>query len=158
MALLPVNYRQWREDLKEDPTLFWRTPVVRIALCVAAGLVLLIGLRSLIGFLAPDGSDPNFIEATPMATLYVACTQPQCLTHYTTQQQMDFSHWPLTCDKCGGESVYRATLCQRCRSWFATAPNMPEVCPLCAGRDAAKAPVVTDRKKSANPDDDEDDW
>ena len=159
LALVPVSYRQWREDLRADHTLFWRTPAVRIAIWVAAGLVLLVGLLSLIGRLAPADADSAFVEATPMATLYVACTQPQCLFSFTTQQDMDFNRWPLTCTKCGGESVYRAKLCPRCRTWFATAPNMPDACPRCAARDAAKASVADGpKKKSAHPDDDEDDW
>lgn len=154
---LPVAWRRWREDLSNDHTLFWRTPAVRIALWILLGVALLIGLRSLISFFAPAGAGRDFTAATPTATLYVACTNPQCLHTEAVQRPMDFKDWPLTCTACGVESVYRASLCDRCRNWYAVAPGKPDLCPACAARDAKAAPVV-EQVGPKNPDDEEDDW
>ena len=155
---LPVNYRQWRDDLKADHSLFWRTTAVRIGLWILLGVAVLIGLRALMGISGFSAVGPLREEPTPLATLYVACTSPVCRHPYVSRQAMDFNDWPLKCPQCEAESVYRAHLCPECREWYAIAPQTPGACPTCADRAAARAPSDDDSAKSSNPDDDEDDW
>ena len=157
-ADLPVNLRRWRDDVKEDRSLLWRTPAVRISLWILAGIIVLVAVRTLIAAVTPSTTSTIFVEPTPLATLYVACTDAQCRHSYVSRQPMDFDDWPLACETCQAEAVYRAKLCDKCRSWFATAPNQPDFCPTCAARAAAAAPVKDEPKDPSNPDDKDDDW
>ncbi len=154
---LPAAWRRWREELSNDPMLFFRTPLIRIGLWILLGALLFIGLRTAIAFFAPPAAGRDFAEPTPTATLYVACTNPQCLHAHTVQQAMDFKAWPLACPRCGVASVYRASICDRCRNWYAIVPGKPDVCPTCAAREAKAAPVA-EKFGPTNPDDEEDDW
>lgn len=159
LANWPAGYRQWREDLRQDPALLWQTPAVRIVLWIVLGIILVSGLYWAIATFTPSGTDSLFVEPTPLATLYVACTNPDCRAHYNTKQPMDFDSWPLKCEQCGSESVYRAKLCSVCRRWFATAPGQPTGCPFCATRHKAEqTPETIDSDKPTNIDDEEDPW
>jgi predicted RNA-binding Zn-ribbon protein involved in translation (DUF1610 family) len=70
---------------------------------------------------------------------------------------MDFDAWPLTCPKCGKQTVYRAKLCPKCHRWYAIAPGQPRQCPFCAAEEPAE-PQETSTSKPANRDDAEDGW
>ena len=157
IAEWPVKLRQWRSELREDPTLFWRTPLVRVGLWVSLGIVAIVVASWLTSALTPRGGG-EFREPTPMATLYVACTNPDCRATNTVELPMDFGDWPLKCDKCGQESVYRAHLCPTCKHWFATAPGEPPECPFCAAKRAAAQPVEPAPTGPVNADDEEDPW
>lgn len=157
---MPDAYRQWREDLKEDPSLIWRTPLVRIAIWIILGIAILVGGQLLISSLRPAGSvRGERAAATALATLYVACAHADCLAAFTSRQPMSFREWPLACEKCKRQSVYRAQICPTCREWYATAPDQPPKCLRCEAAAGAQAEKERPKpKKKGNKDDDEDDW
>ena len=154
----PARRRHWRQTLRDDPSLLWRHPAVRIGGLVVAGVCVLLLIHWAITAFTPRGSASLFAKPTPWATLYVACTNPSCRAWYTTQQPMDFKAWPLTCEKCGQTTVYRAEHCKVCRKWYAVPPGAPATCPLCAEKKAAKQRAAPASKPTGNPDDAEDPW
>ncbi len=157
---MPDAYRQWREDLKEDPSLFWRTALVRIAIWIILGIAILVGGQLLINSMRPsDAARGERASATALATLYVACTHAECLAAFTSKQPMSFREWPLACEKCKRQSAYRAQICAACREWYATAPDQPLECPRCAAAARVKAEKERPKpKKKGSKDDEEDDW
>lgn len=159
LAALPGHWRNWRENIKQDPAALWQGPISRLLLLALVGTALLLGIRWLSTSLSALPPEMKNEEPTPFATLYVACTNPDCLAHYTTQQPMDFDNWPLTCEQCGQPTVYRATRCPDCRQWFATTPDQPETCPHCTAREherrESETPAIVPREHS---DDAEDPW
>jgi hypothetical protein len=157
---LPDRWREFREAFQEDPAAIWHSPLTRIAGWILLGIVILVIGWLLIGMISPpDTGGGAFTTATPTATLYVACSNPNCAHDYTTRQKMDFDDWPLICPECGQESVYRATRCDVCRQWYSTAPGAPDACPHCAAR-AAQKPVeaAPTPDRPAVSDDAEDPW
>ncbi|MBN2446821.1 MAG: hypothetical protein JXO22_08850, partial [Phycisphaerae bacterium] len=99
----------------------------------------------------------NSEPPTAMATIHVACTNPDCLADYVTQVPMDFKAWPMKCRQCGQQTVYRAALCHKCRQWYAVRPGQPRECPHCA-RPPEPAAAPADTKPEEHTDDDEDGW
>ncbi len=158
MQNLPDRWRAWREGLREDPAALWRTPLVRLCGVILLAILAIVILAWLIETLVPGGGSQRVEKPTPLATLYVACTNPACRAHYPTKQPMDFTDWPLTCEKCGQPTVYRATRCDVCRKWFAVPPGSPRTCPFCA--EQATPLPVEDAREHGQPttDDDEDPW
>jgi len=157
LAGLPDRWQTWREGFRQEPAALWRSPLTQIAVLVAVLVIILIAVTRLVGAIAPPGGDRRVEPATPVATLYVACTNPACRASYTTRQPMSFKAWPLKCEKCGQMTVYRATLCKDCRRWYAVLPGMPAICPFCEEQKHAKAAATQPAKKSAA-DEDEDSW
>jgi hypothetical protein len=158
-AGLPARWRQWREGFREDPGKLWHSPVVRLAALVALGAAAVIVVYWLAREVTPRESTAESAGATQRAILFVACTNPACRAEYTTRQSLDFSAWPLTCEKCGQPAVYRATQCPACRHWFAFAPGRPPDCPFCAASKAATQPAPPARNEpTKSRDDAEDPW
>jgi len=159
MANLPGQWRAWRTDLRGDPGLLWRSSVLRIAGFVLLIVVALIAIDWLVTALTPGGAQGSRETATPLATLYVACADPECRAHYTVQKPMDFDDWPLTCNQCGQKTIYRAQRCPVCGHWCALPAGQSLECPFCAEKQAAqKPPEPTHREQRPRSDDDEDPW
>lgn len=156
VADLQSDLRRWRADLREDPSLLWRTTAVRVLLWLTVGVCALVGVWYLTTGLLPAGERGEPEQATHLATLYVACTNPFCYTSYITRQPMDFDGWPLACRECGQRTVYRAKLCPTCHRWYATVPGAPNQCPFCA------VPQTDEPERPeplpSDPDDAEDPW
>jgi hypothetical protein len=157
LAELPARWRRWREGLRDDPARLWYSPVVRIAALIVLAICGLLVAHWLAQSLVPGGPVSHLEEGTRWATLYVSCTNPACRAHYSTQQARDFKAWPLKCEKCEQETVYRATRCAECRRWYAVPPDGPQGCPFCAEK-AAQKPKETPRAPSKKSDDAEDPW
>jgi hypothetical protein len=122
-------------------------------------VLLLLGAWAVTWFVAgltPGGT--QFAERTPWATLYVACTNPACRATYSTQKALDFDEWPLTCERCGQATVYRASRCPKCKAWFATAPGEQPACPHCAARRLREEAIDTEVRPRPTGDDAEDPW
>lgn len=154
---LRANWQQFRKDLREDPSVLWRTQTTRILLYVLLGAAVLFLARFLLSALAPPPVGAGGGEqATRLATLYVACVDPACLKPDVSRLPMDFKAWPIACVHCGKEAAYRAILCSKCRAWFATAPEAPPECPHCARAAPPASRAVTSRP--ADVDDAEDGW
>ena len=158
LANWPVRYREWRQQIRDNPAALWQTTIARVTLWLVLGLVLVGGLRWLVLALTPGGADLVVERATPIATLYVACTSTDCLKSDVTHQPMDFDDWPLTCEHCGHETVYRAKLCPRCRHWYANAPGQTDACPHCAAKHKQPPPDEPTTQPTGSPDDAEDPW
>lgn len=156
LGALPDDLRHLREGFQSDPTILWSSPLARLVFLIIGGIVAGSLLVGLVRMMTPPAS-PTFGEATPYATLYVACTNRDCRAHYSTQTAMDFDDWPLTCEQCGQETVYRARQCSECRRWFATSPDQPNACPFCAAKKATPPDPAEERKPAAG-DDAEDPW
>lgn len=154
--------RRWREAVREDPLLIWRTPAVRIALFALLAVVLFLFARWAIPTFTPAAGGRNFEKATDTATLFVACSRTECLDQRSIRLPMDPStwkeRWPLTCEKCGQKSVYRAQRCAECRKFFATAPEGPPGCPHCAAKRAASVKPTREATSRPTGDDAEDGW
>ncbi len=159
LATWPDRLRDWWHEVGREPAMLWRTTGVRVLLWILLGAVLILGARWLTAALTPGAAGLRDGQATPYAILYVACTAEECRAHFTSRQAMDFDAWPLKCPRCGADTVYRATVCDRCRQWYATAPGQPRGCPLCAkmGSEAPVDPQQTERADD-HPDDLEDPW
>ncbi|MFO0840448.1 MAG: hypothetical protein U1D55_18220 [Phycisphaerae bacterium] len=147
--------RAWRAEVREDPTLLWRTPLIRAGGWAILGLVSCVIVGRAVSVLSAEFREDSGRART--ATLYVACTNPACLYSTTIVQPINFSQWPIKCEKCGGLTVRRAGLCEKCRHWFALLPENPPGCPYCAAQ-AARDKKPEKPKKKTNPDDEEDGW
>ncbi|MBI5863502.1 MAG: hypothetical protein HZB38_03115 [Planctomycetes bacterium] len=152
-----ADFRQWRADVRENPALIFRSLGVRLLLWAALGIVMFYVVSRVFINLAPSATEGR-LARTRLATLYVACTNPDCLHGATTEQTLDFKAWPLTCEQCGKQTAYRATLCPKCRNWFAAAPGGPSDCPLCKRKSTTQPTSKPARKRSDDPDDREDGW
>lgn len=154
---LRTRYRQWREELRADPALLWRTPLVRAALLLLLGLVLVLAVGWLAAALAPAPEGGEASAGRQRAVVRVACTNPACIRSYSKELPLDFKAWPLACPDCKQPLVYRAQFCRACRTWFASPPDAAAGCPVCAMRTAAP-PVRAPASQPVDPDDAEDDW
>jgi hypothetical protein len=152
-----ATVRQWWSDVQTDPSLLWRTTIIRVLFWVILGICAFVVVRGLSRSLLPTAERASPEEAAPLATLYVACVNPSCLEAYTTQQPMDFSAWPLVCRKCAQQTVYRAKPCRKCGRWYATAPGTEDRCPHCALPEPEEPEEARDTRP-AHPDDAEDPW
>jgi ribosomal protein L40E len=144
LAEVGARVHEWGRDVQEDPSLLWRTTLLRVSFWVILGVIALLVVRGVSRSLLPASALRSSSVPAPQATLYVACVNPSCLETYTTQQAMNFRAWPLTCRKCAQQTVYRAKLCRKCRHWYATAPGTPDQCPFCARADSAVAECPAD--------------
>ena len=155
LLALPTHCRNARDALRDNPAALWEHPAARIALWIILGALLLGGTGWLVRSLTPPALD-DAARRAPTAILHVACTAPECRHYFTTQQPLNFSAWPMTCPKCQQPTAYRATLCPKCRQWFAPAPGPPAACPHCVAR--AAPPPRPERERPTDPDDAEDGW
>lgn len=152
-----ADWKQWKQDVRDDPAVLFRTPGVRIGLLLAFGLLGLWGARVLSrSIVSPEllGADAR---PTRVATLYVACATG-CGYFEPISRPMDFKDWPMTCPKCSEKDVYRAKPCGRCRGWYAVRPGATDDgCPICrrAAQPKASAPV---QSQPTDPHDREDGW
>jgi hypothetical protein len=157
LADVPATVAGYREAVKEDPARLLRSPIVRIGGWIVLGLAVVLVVQWMVSGLTPAAG--RGVEApTPYATVYVACTNPACRAAFTARVERDFRDWPLSCEKCGQKSAYRAGRCATCRSWFATAPGQLPTCPECDRRKAADAPKQATTQESGDRDDAEDPW
>lgn len=155
---LNSQYRQWREQLRADPSLLWRTPLVRATLLLAAGLVLVLAVRWIATGLTPKHEHGERSASRPKAILHVACISPKCRRSYSKELPLKFRAWPLACTDCGQPSVYRAQRCPTCGTWFAEPPGAPAGCHVCATRTASQPAPKTSDSRPPDPDDAEDHW
>jgi hypothetical protein len=160
LAGLRAGWREWREGVRQEPARLWHSPLTKIGLLIVLGLLAILAVQWFGSALVPGGLSWRLEDqATREATLFVACTNPACRASYTTQQPRDFKDWPLKCEKCGQQTVYRATHCRECRHWYALTPGGPPGCPFCAQKRAEQkkleAPPPPAPEKS---DDSEDPW
>ncbi len=156
---LSVWYRDWREASREDRGAIWRSPILRIGVLVILAILAVYAAGRMGVGLLPRGPSYALDQPTQTATLYVACADAECRANYTIQQQMDFAEWPMKCEQCGHDTIYRATRCLTCRRWIAHAPGTDDECPFCADlrRAAEPRPEASD-EPTAISDDDEDPW
>mgnify|MGYP003729175381 CR=1 FL=1 len=156
-AALPGQLRIWLAAARSEPGIVWHSPIVRLTLILLLGALVLGLANQLAARLVPAGDRSAFQAPTRLAILYVACTNPDCRTSYTTRQPMSFKSWPLTCPKCGEDSVYRGRLCRVCGHWYANAPGTGLVCPWCVQPQTKRCESPTSRTTGSS-DDDEDPW
>ncbi len=155
---LPQNFRDWRQELSENPWAIFQATPIRIGSILALVILLILALTRIVGALQPASTGTFSEQATSYATLYVACTNPDCMEHFTVKRPMNFHDWPVKCPECGQETGYRAERCPTCGHWFATRPGQPPTCPFCARRHATEQPSPTDNRPRQTGDNDEDPW
>lgn len=153
-----ANLRAWREDIKTDPAAIWNPQPVRIALWVTLGIILLIAARWASTALLPRGDAGKTEAPTTLATLYLACAEHACRHSFTARVERDQVNWPLLCEKCGGKSAWRATLCKKCRNWWAKAPGSAPGCPYCEERALQEAKAHPEKPAASRPRGEDDDW
>jgi hypothetical protein len=160
LAELPQLFREWREGFREDPAAFWHGPIPRIIGWTVFGALAIAAAFWVTRLVTPGGSAVFGEAATSSATVYVACTNPACRAAYSVRVPMDFDDWPMRCEECGQDTVYRARRCTKCRPprWYATPPGSPDQCPFCAQADHSAEPRETPDVPSRRSDDDEDPW
>ncbi len=155
---LPDRLRDLREGFRKDPSVFLSSRLVRLGLVLLLAVLAIFVVNWFIGGLTPSTGAGRFEEPTPWATLYVACTNPDCLAHSNMQVTMDFDQWPLTCEKCEQQTVYRATRCAVCRDWYAQQAGQADECPHCEVRAHQRAAEQTPDRPQQTGDDAQDPW
>ena len=154
----PERIRELKDRFRENPRDVLESPVVRAIGLIILGLLLIFAAGWFARGLTPGGPAALTEEATPWSVLYVACTNPACLATATIKRERDFNEWPIKCDKCGRESVYRARACTSCGQWYAVAPGGSAGCPHCAKTVKPEPQKPTDTRPRQRSDDDEDPW
>lgn len=152
-ATLRADFRQFREDVRNDPAVLWRTQPVRVAFLIVLGIALLLAARQASGLLLPAADELSAEQPTQTATVYVACGNPDCGACYQAHPPMDFRAWPLVCEKCGQPTAFRAAPCHECGAWHPDVGGEP---PCLAARKAAPPPAAA--SAPTDPDDREDPW
>lgn len=143
-------------QVRDDPAALWHNPLLQFGFWI---LLLIVGLTAgglTIRNLAFPADDRFKVEA-PVAIIHVACTDPACAAEKTVEVDLDFDDWPMKCESCGRESVYRAKQCHVCKGWYAVRPDQPDECPHCA-KAAAEAPPDPTKPPPPTGDDAEDGW
>lgn len=158
LAQARADWRAWRIDFRRDPGAFVHSPLFRIGIYVVLGVLALLAIRWLAGSLAPRDAAGDRPRGNAAAEIRVACTNPECLFSETVQVDPHFKAWPMTCKKCGQQTVYRAQRCRRCQQWFATAPGAAADCPHCNAQERLRRQKVKPASRPSNPDDAEDGW
>jgi predicted RNA-binding Zn-ribbon protein involved in translation (DUF1610 family) len=152
------NWSQWRRDVRANPSILFQSLPVRLAFWLVVAVAFFFCVTRIMKALTPDASAGRE-AATSVATVYVACANPDCGKSQIANPRVDFKAWPMTCAACGKATVYRATVCKKCRNWIAMVPGQPPDCPHCRRAAAAKRPATKPaRKESDDPDDREDGW
>lgn len=162
IAKFRENYQAWVEDIRKDPALFFSPMPVRIATWIIGAIIILILVRVGVATFAPTKAGTEFEAATAEASIMVACTNRGCNKTYMAHPEIGFKDWPMTCTTCANPTVYRATLCRSCRTWFARPPGSAPGCPFCderaaqekAARQAASKPTTRSKDKH----DEDDGW
>lgn len=123
--------------VREDPGVLWRTPAVRYATYLIAGLVLVWGVRGATAMLGPPVSTAPKPAATT-ADFHVKCSDVSCAHHFVIHREFGFDEFPVECPKCGQASGGRARKCmsKTCGGqWVAPRDDgSTSSCPTCARR------------------------
>ena len=153
---LPSQFRDMRRAWTDDPARLLYNPVARLMLWIALGIVAVFLLQWFIGSLAAEYAGDQ-LPATPTATVFVICTHEGCQNPtYHVELERDFDAWPLTCEYCGHDSVYRATRCRAIRGWVPVIPGQAVECPP---KSNEPEPVTeVDDAQQTTSDDEEDGW
>lgn len=152
------NWSQWRRDVRANPSILLQSLPVRLAFWMLVAVAFFFVVTRIMTALAPDASAGRE-EATSVATIYVACSNPDCGRSQVANPRVDFKEWPMTCAACGKATVYRASMCRKCRNWIAAVPgHSPDCVPCRRAADAKRPATKPARKESDDPDDVEDGW
>jgi hypothetical protein len=105
----PQQFRLYLAAAREDPMAVLRSPVLRIAGLVCAGIVLLL-FASCLG----NWAYPSKGMGTParLATFQVRCENPQCKYVGTVRLDPEFRKWPTACPKCKKKTLLPWLLCR----------------------------------------------
>lgn len=162
IAKFREDYQSWMADVRQDPAQFFAPMPVRIGAWLLGALIIILLVRVGVAAFAPTKAGTDFESATAEASVMVACTNRGCNKTYMAHPEIDFKDWPMTCTTCANKTVYRATLCKNCRTWFARPPGSAPGCPFCEEREAReKAEREATSKpttRSKNKHDAEDGW
>ncbi len=155
----PESIKSWKQQVRENPSAVFDPTLIRVGIYIVAGLLLFAGMYWLVGLLTPEFDPKVWQEPTAVATLYVACTNSECLQHSTVKKPMDFAAWPIDCGQCGQATVRRASVCKSCAQWSASDPETGR-CPVCVRRESEqnRQREQIRKKRSTDPDDLEDGW
>ena len=137
---LPVmreHFDLWLEAVREEPRLIWETQAVRYAVYGVSGLVLVWGVTSIAGWVAPP-PPPSARPAATTADFHVVCSDTACAHHFVMNRPFGFSKFPVECPQCKritGVSARRCNSTTCGGNWVA--PRRSEVglqCPICGAR------------------------
>jgi hypothetical protein len=157
MADARQNYREWKAEVREDPSKIWDTAIIRIGLWLLFGLIAYVGIRWVWIAWMPNSAGGTVEAATRDATLYVVCSA--CGHKDVVARPRDFKAWPLPCPKCATPNLVRAKPCLRCRDLGAVASDPAGECRVCGDkRKAASQKAKPAESRPTDRDDLEDDW
>ncbi len=150
-----AGLRKWRADVKRDPSQLFRSAWLRSACWLAAGVAAYALIRLGVSSFLPPAAEHS--DTTPLATIYVACAREECGHVAIAHPPIDFTAWPMVCEKCNQPSAKRAARCSSCRAWHADIDAAP-LCRICAGRATRAAASAPAASGPVDPDDREDGW
>lgn len=102
--------RQWWEDVRQEPSLFWQTVAIRYIAYALVGLAGVATLRTVVGALQPPDAGVFQPRATT-ANFDVICYNPDCGKHFVIKRKFRFHKFPVTCPFCKQKTGQHALRC-----------------------------------------------
>lgn len=130
------GFSDWREQVREEPSLIWQTPAVRYVVYGVGAAITLWVVTFAIALITPPPPKGARAQATT-ADFHVVCTESGCGHHFVMHRDFGFDDFPVKCGECGKLSGYSARPCNSAKCggrWVA--PVVTETgksCPKCKG-------------------------
>lgn len=130
---VPIRLNDWAQQVRAEPTLFFRTPAVQAVGAALGVVVAVLVVNGLIHTMTPVPT--NVLPPAQEAPFHLRCTNPDCGRTFIERLPIDFDRWPMRCPHCKQKTVYELRRCPKCRQWVI--PRMIDKvrrCPKCNER------------------------
>ncbi len=133
LPALRAHFDEWKDAVREEPTLIWATPAIRYTAYGLVGLIVVGVLVWSAGLFHPAEVAPP----AETANFHVLCTAPGCAHHFVINREFDFDDFPVICPQCEQKTGQRAVRClsKTCNGcWVVpTKRDHQYRCPFCGG-------------------------
>lgn len=128
------QFREWLDEVREEPRLIWESPAVRYVAYAVGALVVFYVVSATARSISPP-PPPQAGPRAITADFHVLCANDSCRHHFLIHRKFGFRGFPVTCPSCERKSGLRARKCNSpsCRGrWVAPTEggNEPK-CPRC---------------------------